>query len=150
MVNIDLLTCNPLLFLKLDYKDKKAILNEIAVTDDEELRNFDLKTMQDRKKTLKKQLNANYSEQELIIKKVKDIVNFEIEEMPQTIIDARKQYLMLSQSDNTELISAINGENAILMTQVYSQKRDLSAKIISIDNKIAELNEKIHREHKSC
>ena len=82
--------------------------------------------MQDRKKTLKKQLNANYSEQELIIKKVKDIVNFEIEEMPQTIIDARKQYLMLSQSDNTELISAINGENAILMTQVYSQKRDLS------------------------
>ena len=43
LVNIDLLTCNPLLFLKLDYKDKKAILNEIAVTDDEELRNFDLK-----------------------------------------------------------------------------------------------------------
>ena len=76
LVNIDLLTCNPLLFLKLDYKDKKAILNEIAVTDDEELRNFDLKTMQDRKKTLKKQLNANYSEQELIIKKVKDVVEF--------------------------------------------------------------------------
>ena len=56
--------------------------------------------------------------------------------MPQTIIDARKQYLMLSQSDNTELISAINGENAILMTQVYSQKRDLSLKSYQLTIKL--------------
>jgi len=148
LINIDLLTCNPLLFLKLDYKDKKAILNEIAVSDNEELRNFDLKTMQDRRKTLQKQLNSNYSEQELIQKKTKDIIDVEIEEISAEIVDAREQYLTLSQSDNTELIAKINNENALNLAQRHSQKRELSGKIISIDNKIAELNGEIDREEK--
>lgn len=148
LVNIDLLTCNPLLFLKLDYKDKKAILNEIAVADNEELRRFDLKTMQDKRKTLQKQLNANFSEQELIQKKIKDIIDVEIEEIPEEIIEAREQYLTLSQSDNTELIAKINNENALNLAKIHSQKRELSGKIISIANKIAELNGEIDREKK--
>lgn len=148
LVNIDLLTCNPLLFLKLDYKDKKAILNEIAVADNEELRSFDLKTMQDKRKTLQKQLNANFSEQELIQKNTKDIIDVEIEEIPQEIIDAREQYLALSQSDNTELIAKINNENALNLAKIHSQKRELSGKIISIENKISELNGEIDRKKK--
>ena len=143
LINIDLLLVNPLLFLNLNYKDKKIILNEIAVKDDAELGKFDLKAMQDKKKTLKKQINENAKEQDAINSLISSIIDREIEEIPENIKDAHQKYLMLSQSDNTELIAKINNDNALLLAQQHQTKTRLLHQIEDIEDDIRRAQEMI-------
>lgn len=92
---------------------------------------------------MKKQINENAKEQEAINNLISSIIDREIEEIPENIKEAHQKYLMLSQSDNTELIAKINNDNALLLAQKHQTKTHLSHQIKDIEDDIRRAQEMI-------
>ena len=142
-LNIDLLLANPLLFFDIDYKDRRSILNEIAIYDDADLSTFDFNGKKDKIKSIKRQLNENAKEIEISVAKFKSIYDVEREIISQELIDAKEKYEAITKGIDKDLIKSINDENSAKIAERSETILNLNNNIIHLRGDISLLEQNL-------
>ena len=142
-LNIDLLLANPLLFFDIDYKDRRSILNEIAIYDDADLSTFDFNGKKDKIKSIKRQLNENVKEIEISVAKFKSIYDVEREIISQELIDAKEKYEAITKGIDKDLIKSINDENSAKIAERSETILNLNNNIIHLRGDISLLEQNL-------
>ena len=131
-INADILCTNPLLFLNLDYKDKRIVLNEIVK--DKVGVEFDLPAALTERKSVKSQLLANGKEQDLTKSKLADIVVSQVAEIPAELQEAENQYQLMKGNSNADQIAEINRRNNAKIEENSRQIQVLTGQLMQIAN----------------